>query len=313
MIDVKLLKYSCSNEAIHLYTFEVEIPRVILAEWNTHGIMNSNAQSSRAVPVAKLIEQVQKNPYYPPIWGKNQRGMQAYERNDELVWGMPVDAFWQDCINDACNKAHALDQAKYHKQIANRVIEPYSHTKLVISGTEWDNFFNLRIHHAAEPNIREMAIQIYQTMRTASPQSLNPGEWHLPYIDTYHNKNGKIVYSFKGKKLTTEQAIRVSLACIAKVSYRSLDPSPEAVDKIINTLFPDDGSPIHASPSQHIATPFQYPYDADEWQVGESHRDKQGWSWSAQLRGWCQYRKTIPNENCEFFTHEVFMERMKTF
>lgn len=312
-VDVKLLQHSYSPDGISMYSFEVEIPRIILAEWNTHGMLNTNAQSSRAVPTKKLIEEVRRNPYMPSHWGKNQKGMQAYEECHSSVNSMPREAFWDICIHNACNNAQAFEEAGYHKQIANRVIEPYSHTKLVISGTEWNNFFNLRIHKDAEPNIREMAIKIYELIYKSDGISLQNGEWHLPYIEYYEDFYGNISYGFNGSPISLTEAIRISLACVAQVSYRSLNTNPEAIDRIYNSLFPSNGAPIHGSPAQHLATPFKEAQCKGDWQEGETHRDRDGYSWSAQLRGWCQYRKLIPNENVTTFTHETFLERLATF
>lgn len=312
-VDVKLLQHSCSPDGISMYSFEVEIPRIILAEWNTHGMLNTNAQSSRAVPTKKLIEEVRRNPYMPPYWGKNQKGMQAYEECNEPVKGDSREAFWDICVQTNCVFAEAFEEAGYHKQIVNRVIEPYSHTKLVISGTEWNNFFNLRIHKDAEPNIREMAIKIYELIYKSDGISLQNGEWHLPYIEYYEDFYGNISYGFNGSPISLTEAIRISLACVAQVSYRSLNTHPEAIDRIYNSLFPSNGAPIHGSPAQHLATPFKETQCKGDWQEGETHRDRDGYSWSAQLRGWCQYRKLIPNENVTTFTHETFLERLATF
>lgn len=311
-VDVKLLQHSYSPDGISMYSFEVEIPRIILAEWNTHGMLNTNAQSSRAVPTKKLIEEVRRNPYMPSHWGKNQKGMQAYEEQDSPVNNMPKEAFWDICVHSACDNAQAIEEAGYHKQIANRIIEPYSHTKLVVSGTEWNNFFNLRIHKDAEPNIREMAIKIYEITRSSAGVRLYNGEWHLPYISMYRQE-GHMRYVFDNQYVSLSDAIRISLACVAQVSYRSLNTHPAAIDRIYNSLFPSNGAPIHGSPAQHLATPFKEAQCKGDWQEGETHRDRDGYSWSAQLRGWCQYRKLIPNENVTTFTHETFLERLATF
>lgn len=311
-VDVKLLQHSYSPDGISMYSFEVEIPRIILAEWNTHGMLNTNAQSSRAVPTKKLIEEVRRNPYIPSHWGKNQKGMQAYEEQDSPVNNMPKEAFWDICIHNACNNAQAIEEAGYHKQIANRIIEPYSHTKLAISGTEWNNFFNLRIHKDAEPNIREMAVQLYKLIHQSRGELINNGEWHLPYI-TRRRQHRQMQYLFDHQEVSLEEAIQISLACVAQVSYRSLNTHPETIKRIYNNLFPDNGDPIHGSPAQHLATPFKEARCEGDWQKGETHRDKDGYSWSAQLRGWCQYRKLIPNENVTTFTHETFLERLATF
>ncbi len=311
-VDVKLLQHSCSLDGISMYSFEVEIPRIILAEWNTHGMLNTNAQSSRAVPTKKLIEEVRRNPYMPSHWGRNQKGMQAYEECNEPVKGDSREAFWDICVQTNCVFAEAFEEAGYHKQIVNRVIEPYSHTKLVISGTEWNNFFNLRIHKDAEPNIREMAVQIYKLIHQSQGEYINNGEWHLPYISRYRQE-GCMRYLFDHQEVSLEEAIHISLACVAQVSYRSLNTHPAAIDRIYNSLFPNNGAPIHGSPAQHLATPFKEAWCKGAWQEGETHRDKDGYSWSAQLRGWCQYRKLIPNENVTTFTHETFLERLATF
>lgn len=79
--------------------------------------------------------------------------------------------------------AKNFSDAGYHKQIINRLLEPWAHINTVVTSTEWNNFFSLRDHPSAQPEIQVLAQQMraaidasVPTLRTAS----NP--WHLPYI-----------------------------------------------------------------------------------------------------------------------------------
>lgn len=214
-----------------------------------------NASSSRAVPVAKNIEQVRTDPAMPVHWGKNQAGMQAREELG-VEETKAVKQLWLDASAYACEIAAKMSEVGAHKQIVNRILEPFQNIHVVVTATEWQNFFNLRIHKDAQPEIRLLAELIYKEMQESTPRALWAGEWHLPYIT--ENDFGSVA-----------DLIKCSAARCARVSYIKHDgttPSKEDdielfnqlvtrpfTDKRGNTLTVDD--PIHASPIEHQATP----------------------------------------------------------
>jgi hypothetical protein len=314
-ITAKVLLKSVGPESnVAMITYELELPRIILAELNTHKILVRNSQSSRAVPLKSAIKKIDDNDIFvPSYWGKNKSGMSATESLSQNDIEMCKDE-WHYLAYVASASATVFDELKLHKQIAGRILEPFQMIKIVLSGTEWDNFFNLRIHPAAEPHFRDLAIKMYEANKEAPIVKLTSEQWHLPYI-TYKDDG---YYDSIGNKLSIEDARMVSLSCIAQTSYRKQDESLDKAENIVEKLF--GGDVVHASPAEHIAKPMLNPNgfipfegclpleNPREWEDGVTHIDRNGNKWSGQLKHWIQYRQLIPNNVCNEFTHEKFLE-----
>jgi hypothetical protein len=293
-ITAKVIADSISPAGHRMTTMEIEYPRFILAELNTHRMLSKNSASSRAIPVKAMHEFIKQSPAEPVFWGKNQPGMQAKE---ELSGTDYTDAkfIWDRARQDALHWAWALaDRVGLHKQIANRVTEPWMTMKTVISGTEWKNFFWLRAHADAQPEIHELAIKMWDAYNKSTPQQLKPREWHVPYVNTHRNVDtSELCYSDGlGQELSADEAKIISASCCAQVSYRKNDDSFEKAQKIFDQLI--NSQPCHASPVEHQATPMLDPTGFVD--LGTTHVDRNGTSWSGNLRGWVQHRKLIYGE-----------------
>jgi hypothetical protein len=294
-ITAKVIADSISPQDVRMTTMEIEYPRFILAELNTHRMLSKNSASSRAIPVKTMHDHIKQSPAEPVWWGKNQAGMQAKE---ELTGTNYTDAkfIWDRARQDALHWAWALaDRVGLHKQVANRITEPWMTMKTVISGTEWKNFFWLRAHADAQPEIHELAIKMWDAYNKSTPTRLHPGEWHVPYVRTDRSiVDGSLCYyDHKGDDLTAEEAKIISASCCAQVSYRKNDDSFEKAEKIFDQLI--NSQPCHASPVEHQATPMRT--DAlKSWEPGVTHCDRNQQMWSGNLRGWVQHRKLIAGE-----------------
>ena len=302
LITARILADSVSPDGVRMTTFEIEYPRFILAELNTHRMLSKNSASSRAIPVKTMHEHMRQTPAQPVHWGKNQPGMQA---NVELVDNDLADAkfMWQRAQQDAMHWASQMaERVGLHKQVANRITEPWMIMKTVISGTEWANFWWLRAHADAQPEIHELAVKMFAAYNASNPQALQPGEWHLPYVKSHRLSSGELIYlDATDTPITTEQAKIISASCCAQVSYRKNDDSYEKAHKIFRQLI--ESQPCHASPVEHQATPMEswaYETAQDDPQhlreYGYTHMTMDGELWSGNLRGWIQHRKLIPGE-----------------
>lgn len=295
LITARILADSLAPDGTRMTTFEIEYPRFILAELNTHRMLSKNSASSRAIPVKAMHEHMRKSPAQPVHWGKNQPGMQAKEELTGNDLG-DVQFMWSRAMQDALHWASQMsERAGLHKQVANRVTEPWMIMKTVISGTEWANFWWLRAHADAQPEIHELATKMFTAYNASTPQLLNPGEWHLPYVKSHRLSSGELIYlDNNDTPITGEQARVISASCCAQVSYRKSDDSYEKAEKIYRQLI--ESQPCHASPVEHQATPMQL--DIERWERvdGITHQDSNGELWSGNLRGWIQFRKLIPNE-----------------
>lgn len=296
-ISAKIIAHSKSAvNGKEIVTFELVYPRFIHSEVMTHRLFSRNAASSRAIPVAKMIEQVSNSPAVPCHWGKNQPGMQAKEElsGDELY---DVKQYWDFAAEKAANYADLMNKKGAHKQIVNRILEPFQMMKTVLTATEFDNFFWLRKHPDAQPEIKRLAEVMWDALQESDPVQLSPGDWHVPYFE-----GGG--YWLQGCGVPLEDALSISASCCAQVSYRVLDDSLEKARDIYKRLV--ESKPVHASPFEHQATPMRYTTDGEGcWWIddeggmdGATHADRNGQLWSGNFKSWVQHRQLIPENAC---------------
>lgn len=292
-ISAKIIADSISNFN-RITTFELEYPRFLLSELNTHRMLSKNSASSRAIPVAKMLEQIVNNPAMPVWWGKNQAGMQAAE---ELEDSTEARRLWLEARKSAVEFATKLSEAGLHKQITNRITEPWQRMKTVATGTEWANLLWLRDHKDAQPEFAELAKCIREEFEASKPMVLMPGEWHVPYVQSAMaeggDKDDEWAYFSDEGRITLDQALKLSASCCAQVSYRNSNTSLEKAIEIYDKLVGMDHK--HASPFEHQATPMEKHSPFAVMQEGVTHRDRNGNFWSGNFKGWVQHRQLIPN------------------
>lgn len=324
-IVARIVADSVSEAGDRITTFELEYHRYIHSEIMTHRLFSRNAMSSRAIPVAKMLEQVRNKPATPVHWGKNKAGMQADEECNEFVWSVCVDEYgtredaWKSAAYLAAAQAEELNKAGYHKQIVNRLLEPFQMMKTVLTATEFANFFWLRRDKDAQPEIHELADCMFEAMQQSQPELLKAGEYHTPYVDHWRGVEdesddfGYMIYDENNLPvmLSKEEALAISSSCCAQVSYRMLDNSYDKAMDIYNKLLA--GAKVHASPFEHQATPMEIPHNerwfvdgSSGWVDGVTHVDKHGNYWSGNFRGFVQYRQTLDNHVCwEYNTSDI--------
>lgn len=303
-ISAKIIKDSISKNGQRIATFELEYPRIVHSEFMTHRIFSRNAASSRAIPISKMIEQVIQEPAQPVEWGLNQSGMQAKKLHK---YPTTCELAWKNAAKSAAEHAEVLKDLGLHKQVVNRVLEPYQTMKTILTATSYDNYYWLRCHSDADPTIKVLADEMYKAFEESKPELLMAGEWHLPYVDCVMCEVAMgWSYSSNGVKLTLEEAKKVSASCCAQVSYRLLDTSLDKALKIYDMLV--TMSPVHSSPFEHLATPMEElsanrlgklnPYNPEYWEEGVTHMDKDGKFHSGNFKGWVQYRQLIDGNVC---------------
>lgn len=280
----KVILDSISPDGIRLTTVQVRFWRPMLPELNTHRAISKNAGSSRARPSAAIIEQVRDDPWGPIRWGKNQSGMQAREALDEYsrVWSLET---WRNAAESAALHADCMMEYGVHKQIVNRLLEPFTYVDVLLTATDWANFFALRLHEDAQPEMQDLAQAIKDAMDESEPTLLQPGEWHLPYV-TDEDRSRHLDIQTGYHDMDTLK--RLSVSRCAKISYTAFDGTIETVEKELarySRLM--ESQPCHSSPSEHQATPDQVLELEGIWE------NMKEWG---NLRGWRQLRKTLTNE-----------------
>ena len=263
-ISAKVVAHSVNNHGIEITTLVLKYPRYIHSEFMTHRVFSRNASSSRAIPVLKCIEAVKSDPV-EPIWVKNQPGMQA----DHLLDGSDLkDASlaWDLAREQTINHCRFLVEVGVHKQIINRMLEPFSHITVIVTSTEWENFFNLRITPHAQQEICELATCMRDAIKESTPEQLDVSQWHLPFV----TEGEKEIFMLETQK-------QLSVGRNARVSYLNHDKSSPDIYKD-KGLHDQLLSSRHMSPFEHIATP-----GLDT-------------GFCANFRGWKQYRWEVENE-----------------
>lgn len=276
MIEAKVVADSVSSIGKRITTLQVKFHRFILPEFNTHRVFSRNFSSSRAIPTKKLIEQVKNEPAMPVHWGKNQPGMQANEQLDPLTI-RSVRASWLEAAKQSASIAELMSQMGAHKQIVNRLIEPYLWANGIVTSTEWDNWFELRAHEDAQPEIHELAIKMRDAIANSTPVELSAGEWHLPYISENEKNDG-----FFKIEANSNMLKKISAARCCRVSYLKHDgTAPDINDDLALFQRLAGATPLHASPLEHQATP----------DITLDKREVHG-----NFTGWIQYRKLWERE-----------------
>ena len=296
-----------------LTTFQLHYHRYILAELNTHRMFSRNSSSSRAIPV---------KPATPIHFGKNQAGMQADGENNELVntgsmyfdqngtpqyYSVEREEAWLEAMHSATEFQQAFNEAGYHKQIVNRLSETFQFMNTIVTATDYDNFFFLRCHPDAQPEIQELAHCMYNARENSEPELLHEGEYHTPYVAHRRTEKFDLVYVSGDVAIPPKDALKISVSCCAQVSYRKNDTSLSKALSIYDRLV--GMKPLHASPFEHIATPFsEFEYMIRNNAVHDANCH--GISipevmYSGNFKGWTQYRKTLAGENITDYEAEI--------
>jgi thymidylate synthase ThyX len=249
-ITATVVQDSIAN-GVRITTLELEYPRFIHAEVLTHRQFSRNSASSRAVPVDDMLQLVSANPAEPVFWGKAQQGMQAREEIDDTHVAV---TYWNAARYSALDYAETLKGLGLHKQIVNRVTEPFQMIRVVVTSTEWANFFELRDHEDAQPEIQTLAKAMGQAFLESKPMQLNTGDWHVPYVTRHQDESGQVFYG-DDTILDRASARLISASCCAQVSYRLQDKSLQKAERIAQRLL--KARPWHASPFEHQATPMR--------------------------------------------------------
>ena len=272
---------SISEAGDRLTTIEATFPRIVLAEFNTHRVFSRNSASSRAIPILKQLTRLEEDPYIPTYWGKNQSGMQAREELEGEARAQAIEV-WMEAAEDAMRHAKRLLDLDVHKQITNRLLEPFMWHTVIVTATEWSNFFALRRDPDADPAIQGIANMMYDAMQASTPQLLKKGEWHLPLIQPDE---------LEWATANLELAKKVSTGRCARTSYlthngsRDHDADIELYERLVSNG--------HMSPPEHVATPHYEEPSMNDFGEPSGYESL----WSGNFRGWKQFRKTLPNES----------------
>ncbi|CAB5220945.1 THY1 Predicted alternative thymidylate synthase [uncultured Caudovirales phage] len=278
-IKAEVVKDSVSKSGKRITTFLLQYPRFIHSEFMTHRAFSRNSSSSRAIPFEKQVEAIRRDLAQPTEYRANKSGMQAGEALNERVQNA-CQFLWKEAALKAIQFATDLHLFGVHKQYSSRILEPFMHITVVVTATDYDNFFALRYHEMAQPEIYELAAAMWEAYSGSKPTRRETGDWHLPFVDDdeYQSTkdNGEDIF----------RLIKKSVACCARTSYKNHDNSDvtdEQNEALYNRLLAS--TPKHASPAEHQAIAA---HDAE--------------TRSGNFQGWLQYRQALEDEHITSFS-----------
>ena len=276
--EARIERDSISPGGHRLTTAVATYPRFIHSELLTHRAFSRNSASSRAIPFARMLKRVLDDPVEPIHWGQNQSGMQAEAELPPERQAAAREA-WHRARLDAVVAARNLADTGCHKQVVNRLLEPYSWMTTILTATDdgWANFFALRTHRDAQPEFQHIARMLWREYKASTPAPVGYGEWHLPFIR---------LADWHAAEDDVAELRRWSAARCARVSYLLHDgkeTTPAEDEQLFWRLA--WSVPRHMSPLEHQAMP-----------LTESEEKEYGAVVRSNLTGWYQFRKEFADE-----------------
>lgn len=364
-IEAKIIADSINPQGDRITTYILTFPRFILAELNTHRVFSKNSASSRAIPFEKMVKMVQEDPFIPIAWQKDHKGMQGteYFSKEELfefqdfivvlekmfaenkgikdillpllsdLVGVrkTLDNWWLFARDKAIQTSCLLHLFGVTKQLCNRLLEPFMWHTVLLTGTEFKNFFELRCpiyrtfgnvfksrkdciekypaninltdldwleatESQAEIHMQALAEAMWDAMNESTPKELKAGEWHIPFGDNVEYYVGSEGYDILCDKRITgnELSIKISTARCARLSYMTFDGKIdyEKDIKLHDSLLESH----HMSPFEHCARAMsENEYTASKL-TGYSRKDKDNYGWCRNFKGFIQYRHLLENK-----------------
>jgi len=304
-ISANIIADSINEHGDRITSFLVVFPRIVLAEFNTHRMLSRNSASSRAIPFETMLERLEREPFIPIAFQKDHSGMQGTEYFEGCE-KENAKQYWEWAKNNAVLVAKNMANAGITKQLCNRILEPFMYHTVIVTGTEWENFFKLRAHEAAEIHIQDLAYKMLDIYNKSTPKQLKAGEWHIPFGDRIDEgriqlETGMIDYDLAKIKIATARCARVSY-----LNYEGKDDYSADI-KLHNRL----SEMGHWSPFEHCARAMSQ--DEVENNLTTISIDNQTiggvqYGRSGNFTGFIQYRKTFENENKS--DERVFNQRL---
>lgn len=282
--NAKLIAYSRNKYTGQtLATFLLRIHRFVLPQLSKHRVLSISAESSRAIPVYRQISRILEGDIaYPLDYGANQPGMQPstqalvdIERSQSDWKRYAIQAVhnaaeracddnpgWLPVLRLLADMGHSELLARYeagyrgeqHKQAANRILEPYLYQYVVVSATEWDNFFVVRTHPDTQLELRSVALEMQDLLLNSYPATPLTG-WHIPFLEE------------SDLELPLKVQLKLGASRCAGLSY-GIKPQWNTVKDLDRFYKLRDSVPRHTVPFEHVARATYLPLSSGNFRGG---------------------------------------------
>lgn len=238
MIQAKIVLDSINPAGVRITTWLLTYPRFIHSEFMTHRVFSRNSSSSRAIPIAKMIESIERDTAQPELWSRNQKGMTG---NEECADPSLARDMWLNFGNEAISFVKEyIDATDVHKAIANRILEPWAHMTVLATATDHGNFFKLRAHPAAQPEFQVLAYRMLDLYLKSTPGMINWGDWHMPGVSAEHRQ-----------EMGDSDSLKMATALACRASYSAFEGGLCVADAF--RIHDQSCSNGHWSPFEHCA------------------------------------------------------------
>jgi thymidylate synthase ThyX len=277
---------SVNEKSVRITTFLLIFPRIVLAEFNTHRVFSRNSASSRAIPFKKMLKMVKEKPFIPIRWMAEHKGMQGttYINSKFKLW--LLIKLWLLARDVSIIFAKLFSYLGLTKQIVNRLLEPFMYHQVIVTSTDYENFFSLRAEEHAEIHIQELAYEMLYAYNSSKPKLLKKGEWHIAFDgDWIQDELDKLLPFIKPEDIKVREEelqklkIKIASARCARLSYQTLGTDAKIDYKQDIALVDRLSSSGHFSPFEHCA---------------ENMDDENNYG---NFKSWKQYRKFFAHEN----------------
>lgn len=279
-ISARIVADSITKDGKRITSIVAVIPRIVLAELNTHRALSKNSASSRAIPFPKMCDMVVNEPFIPMLFQKTHKGMQGTEQFTEVSDIAQCVNMWLDARDKAVASAKELDNFGVTKQLCNRILEPFMYHTVLLTATDWENFIALRAHKDAEVHIQDFAYKVIDVLNDSTPKVLMEGEWHIPFGDNIDYDRVSKLHSedrIVPNAVVLASIIEIATARCARVSYNNFEGKDDyEADMKLHDQLLESG---HMSPFEHCA------------------QAASGDTISGNFKGYVQYRKMFSGEN----------------
>lgn len=335
-IEAKIIADSIGPNKQRITSMILTYPRFIHSEVMTHRMFSRNSASSRAIPFEKMVKMVEEDPFIPIAWQKDHKGMQGTEYLTDIMDIERAEHRWRMSIANNIDQAKVLnDGIGVTKQLCNRLLEPFMWHTVLVTATEWDNFFKLRCpnYHLYGGNFKSKKEFLNSSNRFAKEfedvefnaeffrnNNTSQAEIHIQALaeamwDAYHESTPKnleegewhIPFNLDGDEtsrhaLTETGRIKIATARCARLSYMTFEGKIDyEKDIALHDQLLTNG---HMSPFEHCAramsdyefNSYQRKYPTPE-NVGVMSYFPKDYGWCANFKGFISYRYLIEKEN----------------